>query len=174
MSAVSAPEGIGLTRARDVAVVAVVAAVLGYLLVRFNYNRMPRLPQFAGLAPAVLGVGEAVYGYVLRQRLRRSADRRTHGSQVGPTSAGDWSDRVEPVPALTAARALMAAKATALAGAALAGLWIGVLLHVLPNWSVVAAAQADGIAALIGVAGSAVMVAGALFLERCCRTPDAS
>lgn len=163
----------GLTRARDIAVVAVVAAVLSYLLVRFNYHRMPRLPQFAGLAAAVLGVAEAGYGYVLRQRLRRSADRRPGGPSAGAASTG-WSDRVDPVPALTAARALMAAKATALAGAALAGLWVGVLLYVLPSWSIVAAAQSDGVASLIGIAGSAVMVAGALFLERCCRTPDAS
>ena len=169
----SEPEGgIGLTRARDLVAVGLVAAVLSYLLVRLNYGRMPGLPRFAGLAPAVLGIGEGVYGYLLRQRLRRWADRPRDGGagSLGPSGTG--RNPVEPVPALTAARALMAAKATALAGAALAGLWLGLLLYVLPNWTVVAAAQSDGITGLIGVAGSAVMIAGALFLERCCRTPD--
>lgn len=165
------PAGIGLTRARDLVAVGVVAAVLSYLLVRFNYARMPGLPRFAGLGAAVLGIGEGVYGYLLRQRLRRWADRPRDGGAGSPVSGGSGADRIEPVPALTAARALMAAKATALAGAALAGLWLGLLLYVLPNWSVVAAAQSDGVTGLIGIAGSAVMIAGALFLERCCRTP---
>lgn len=168
----SAPEGIGLTRARDLVAVGLVAAVLSYLLVRFNYGRMPGLPRFAGLAPAVLGVGEGVYGFLLRQRLRRWADRPRDGGTGSLRPGGGASDRIEPVPALTAARALMAAKATALAGAAVAGLWLGLLLYVLPNWSVVAAAQSDGITGLIGLAGAGVMIAGALFLERCCRTPD--
>ena len=47
----------------------------------------------------------------------------------------------KPVPPLTAARAVMAAKATSLAGAAVAGLWVGLLLYVLPSWSELAAAQ---------------------------------
>lgn len=170
MSGDDAPPGLGLTRVRDLVAVFAVAGVLAYLLVRFNYNRMPRLPRFAGLAAAVLGIAEAGYGHVLRQRLRRSTDVPVADVRPG----GDRRRDPEPVPALTAARALMAAKATALAGAALAGLWMGVLVYVLPNWSVVAAAQADGIAALIGIAGSAVMVGGALYLERCCRTPDPS
>jgi len=66
----------------------------------------------------------------------------------------------------------MAAKASSLAGAAVAGLWAGVLLYVLPSWSSVLAAQADGITAVIGLVGALIMVGGALFLEYCCRAPS--
>jgi hypothetical protein len=59
-----------------------------------------------------------------------------------------------------------------LAGAALAGLWVGLLLYVLPSWSEVAAAQSDGITAIIGLIGAVIMICGALFLESCCRAPD--
>jgi hypothetical protein len=75
------------------------------------------------------------------------------------------------VPPFTAARAVMAAKATSLAGAAVAGLWIGLLLYVVPSWSTVAAAQADGISGIIGLVGALVMIGGALYLEHCCRAP---
>jgi len=46
------------------------------------------------------------------------------------------------------------------------------LLYVLPSWSSVLAAQADGITAVIGLVGAVIMVGGALFLEYCCRAPS--
>jgi len=156
----------GFTRPRDLLVVAIVAVVLGYLLVRLSYQRIPPLPRFAGVAAALLGIGEAIAGYGIRSRIRpRSGyQQREQAGAGGPAR--------KPVPPLTAARAVMAAKATSLAGAAVAGLWIGLLLYVLPSWSEVAAAQSDGITAIIGLVGAAIMTGGALFLEYCCRAPD--
>ena len=53
----------GFTRPRDLIVVAVVAALLAYLLVRLSYQRIPPLPRFAGLAAAyVLFLGFAFHG----------------------------------------------------------------------------------------------------------------
>lgn len=150
---------LGLTRWRDIAVVCLVAAVLGYLLVRLSYARIPPLPRLAGLLAALVGVGEAVAGLGLRRRIR--PPEQTAGAPAR-----------RPVEPLTAARAVMVAKATALAGSALAGLWLGLLGYVLPSWSEFAAAQADGITGLVGLAGATVMVAGALFLERSCLVPD--
>lgn len=149
----------GFTRPRDLLAVALVATVLAYLVVRLNYQRMPPLPRLAGLAAAVVGIGEAVFGYGLRNRIRPK-ERANAG---GPTR--------KPVPPLTAARAVMAAKATSLAGAAVGGLWIGLLLYVVPSWSVLDAARADGITGIIGLAGALVMTGGALYLEDCCRAP---
>lgn len=149
----------GFTRARDLLVVGVVAAVLAYVVVRLSYQRIPPLPRFAGLAAALVGIGEAVAGFGLRRRIQPPL-RLTAGV---PTR--------KPVPPLTAARAVMAAKATSLAGAAVAGLWVGLLLYVLPSWSAVAAARADGITAIVGLAGAGVMIGGALYLEYCCRAP---
>lgn len=150
----------GFTRPRDLLAVAVAAAVLAYVIVRLNYGRMPPLPRFAGLAAALVGIGEAVGGFGLRSRIRP----RERANSAGSTR--------KPVPPLTAARAVMAAKATSLAGAAVAGLWVGLLAYVLPSWSVLVAAQMDSITGIIGLVGSVIMIGGALFLEYCCRAPD--
>lgn len=149
----------GFTRPRDLLVVGAVAAVLAYLVVRLNYQRMPPLPRLAGLAAAAIGIGEAVFGHGLRGRIRP----RERANAAGATR--------KPVPPLTAARAVMAAKATSLAGAAVAGLWIGLLVYVVPSWTVLEAARADGITGIIGLVGAVIMIGGGLFLEGCCRAP---
>lgn len=148
----------GLTRWRDIAVVCLVAAVAGYLLVRVSYSRMPPLPRLAGLLAALVGIGEAVAGFGLRRRIRPREE----------VARGPARRPLEP---LTAARAVTVAKATALAGAALAGLWLGLLGHVLPAWSDFGAAQADSITGLIGLVGAVIMIGGSLFLERSCLVP---
>jgi hypothetical protein len=156
----------GFTRPRDLLAVAAGAAVLGYLLVLLSYQRIPPLPRYAGVAAALLGIGEAVAGYGVRSRIRQrpSYSPRENAGSIGPVR--------KPLRPLTAARAVMAAKATSLAGAAVAGLWLGLLVYVLPSWSEVAAAQSDGITALIGLVGAVIMTGGALVLEYCCRAPD--
>lgn len=150
----------GPTRVRDLLAVALVAAVAGYALTRLNYNRMPALPRLAGLAAALIGIGEAIAGFGLRSRIRQGG-RDEPGRPARP-----------PVPPLTAARALMAGKASALAGAALAGLWLGVAVYVTPYAATVLAAGDDTLSAVIGLGSALLMVAGALFLERCCRAPE--
>ncbi|MTD14534.1 DUF3180 family protein [Nakamurella sp. YIM 132087] len=147
----------GFTRTRDLLAVGLVAAIAGFLLVSLAYSSIPPLPRLAGAAPALLGVAEAIAGAGLRSRIRA---RREGGVAERP-----------PVPPLTAARAMMTAKATSLAGAALAGLWIGLLLYVVPKASTVDAAADDTATGAIGLVGSLVMIGGALFLEHCCRTP---
>jgi hypothetical protein len=77
-----------------------------------------------------------------------------------------------PVDALSAARAVALAKASALAGALVGGAWCGVLAYVLPRRTQVAAAASDTVAAVVGIVGAVVLVAAALGLEWCCRTPD--
>jgi Protein of unknown function (DUF3180) len=150
----------GITRPQDLLAVGLVAAVVGYALVRLNYQRMPPLPRFAGVAAAILGIGEAIAGRGLRSRIRPQEHPR------GPARTRT------PVPPLTAARAVMAAKATALGGAALAGLWAGLLVYVLPSWTLLPAARSDGVTGIIGLVGALIMMGGALYLEYCCRAPD--
>lgn len=161
--------GVTFTRGRDLVAVGLVAAVAGFLLVLAGYSTLPPLPRLAGLVPALLGVGEAIVGYGFRARIQESAGaRRPDGS---PTGAVAGPTR-RPLPPLTAARALMAAKATSLAGSALLGLWVGLLAYVWPRSAQVLAAAADTPSALIGVAGALVMVGGGLYLEHCLRAPD--
>ncbi len=149
----------GPTRPRDLFAVALVAAIAAYVLVRLNYGSIPALPRFAGVAAAVLGIAEAVFGYGLRARIQANS---TPGSRASRP----------PVPPLTAARAVMTAKASALAGAALAGLWFGLLAYVLPDSGMISAARSDTATAVIGLCCAAVMLVGALYLEFCCRAPE--
>jgi hypothetical protein len=155
----------GPTRPRDLVAVALVAALLGYLLVRIDYGSIPPLPRLAGAAAAALGIAEAIFGNGLRTRIQ--AGGRTDGTR-GPTGGDGLRP---PVPPLTAARAVMAAKATSLAGAAFGGLWLGLLAYVLPSSGMVLAARSDAATAAVGLSGSVVMIAGALYLEFCCRAP---
>lgn len=141
------------TRPRDLLVAALVAAVLANLLVRLSYGSLPAIPALAGVTLGVLGVAEAIAGRSLRARIER---------RPGTT----------PVPPLVAARAVLVAKASALGGAIVAGAWAGLALHVLPRAADVVAAAGDSAGAVIGLVCALVLVGGALWLERCCRTPD--
>lgn len=141
------------TRVRDLLVVAVVVGLVANLLVRLSYGSLPDFPLFAGVTLGVLGLAEVGAGNVLRARIRRRPG-------------------TSPVQPLVAARAVLVAKASALSGAIMAGLWAGLLAHVLPRSAEVAAAASDSAAAAVGLLSSLVLVAGALWLEHCCRTPD--
>jgi hypothetical protein len=141
------------TKPRDLLAVALVTALLVNLVVRLSYGSLPALPRFAGVTFGVLGVAEFIAGNALRARIRRRPGTR-------------------PVQPLVAARAVLVAKASALAGAIMAGAWIGLLLHVLPMAGEVTAAAGDSITGGIGVACALGLVGGALWLEHCCRTPD--
>jgi len=141
------------TRPRDLLVAALVTAVLANLVVRLSYASLPGIPAFAGVTLGVLGIAEALTGNALRARIERRPDTM-------------------PVPPLVAARAVLVAKASSLGGAIVAGAWAGLLLHVLPRSGEIVAAAGDSVGAGIGLVCALVLVAGALWLERCCRTPD--
>jgi hypothetical protein len=140
------------THPRDLAALAVVAALVGALVVRQWYGSMPRLQWFVPLSLGVLAVAETISGFQLRARIRRRPG-------------------LEPVDPLVAARQLALAKASALVGAVMLGVWAGLLLYLLPRLSTLAAAGADAATAWVGIGCSALLVGGALWLEYCCRTP---
>jgi hypothetical protein len=140
------------TRARDLVTAGLVTAVVAYLLVRVLYGQLPPLPTFAGVTLLVLAIVEAVLGFSLRTRIRSPrADR--------------------PVQPLTAARAVALAKASSLLGAIMAGAWLGLLGYVLPRGAEITAAADDLPSTVVGVICSALLIAAALWLEWCCRTP---
>jgi hypothetical protein len=141
------------TRPRDLFAVAVITALAINLLVRLSYGSLPPLPLLGGATLGVLGIAEAVGGSMLRARIRRRP-----GTQ--------------PVQPLVAARAVLLAKASSLAGAIMAGVWAGVLGYVLPRAGDITAAGSDSVAAVVGLVCALGLVAGALWLEHCCRTPD--
>ena len=138
------------TRARDLVLTGLVAAVLVYLLVRVLYGQMPPLPTFAGVTLLVLAGIEGWLGYSLRSRIRNP------------------EKELQPI---TAARAVALAKASSVLGAIMFGTWLAILAYVLPRRAELAAAAADFRSTVVGVICSAVLIAAALWLEWCCRTP---
>ena len=138
------------TRARDLVLTGLVSTALVYLLVRVLYGQMPQLPTFAGVTLLVLGAIEAWLGIWLRSRIR------------------DPHRELQP---LTAARAVALAKASSVLGAIMFGAWLGVLGYVLPRRAEITAAAADFRSAVVGVTCAALLIAAALWLEWCCKTP---
>lgn len=142
-----------LTRPRDLLAIALVVAVVTNLLVRLTYASLPGFPLFGGVTLGVLGVAEAIGGRALRARIRR---------EPGTT----------PVQPLVAARALLLAKASSVAGAVVAGAWTGLLVYTAPQSAAISAAASDTAAAAVGLVCALALVGGALWLEQCLRRPD--
>jgi uncharacterized protein DUF3180 len=138
------------TRVRDLVLAGLVTAALVYLLVRVFYGQMPPLPTFAGVTLLVLAVIEGWLGAWLRSRIR---------------------DRHKELQPLTAARAVALAKASSILGAIMLGAWLGILGYVLPRRVEITAAADDLPSTVVGVICSAFLIAAALWLEWCCRTP---
>jgi len=150
----SEPRGsVNPTRVRDLLAIAVVAGVFGWLAVRAWYGDLPKLHWFVPLSLALLAFVELVTGTQLRARIRRKPG-------------------TVPVPPLAAARALALAKASAIVGAAMTGLWSGLLFYTVPKLDYLAAAGNDTRTGVIGVGAALALVGGALWLEFCCRTPQ--
>ncbi|MGH3932682.1 MAG: DUF3180 domain-containing protein [Pseudonocardiaceae bacterium] len=141
------------TRARDLVGAGAVAAVLVNLLFRLSYGDLPPLPPLAGTTLLAVAVVEVVLGVTLRARIQRRPGAR-------------------PVQALTAAKAVVLAKASSMAGSITTGAWVGVLFHVLPQRDRVPDAASDTVTALVGMFCAGALVAAGLWLEHCCRTPD--
>jgi len=141
------------TRFRDLVAVALVAGLLTAIVLKLVYADLPTLPRLAGVTFGVLAIVEAILAWQLRNRIAGKPGAR-------------------PVQPLTAARAVALAKASSLVGALMFGVWVAVLLTVLPLAAVVSAAAEDRTTGLIGLVASAGLVAAALWLENCCKTPD--
>jgi hypothetical protein len=146
------------TRARDLAAAGAVALVAVHLLVRVAYGSLPQLPTLAGVTLLVLAIVEAVLGTSIRDRIKRKFEGRP--------------DDGRPLQPLAVARAVALAKASSLLGAIMLGAWLGILAYVLPRRDEFDAAAHDTTSTIVGVICSALLIAGALWLEYCCRAPD--
>ncbi|MBO0840992.1 MAG: DUF3180 domain-containing protein [Sciscionella sp.] len=142
-----------LTKPRDLAIAAVVAAVLAYLLLTTSYDKLLHLPTLAGLTLLVVAVIDGLLALALRQRL-----------------AGKPGTR--PVPPLTAVRVVALAKASSMLGALMLGAWIGELIFVLPRRAEIVAAASDTPSGVVGVICAALLIAAGLWLEYCCKAPE--
>jgi len=140
------------TKPRDLALIGLFVAALGWLLVRQYYGDLPPLRWYLPLSFAALGVAELIGARTLRSRIR-------------------GSEGLTPGDALGAAGALALAKASAVAASGFLGLWLGLLAYTVPNVDFLAAVGNDTVTGVIGVTSSGLLVAAALVLEDACRTP---
>jgi hypothetical protein len=141
------------TKAKDLVLTGVVAAVVVTFVLVVGYDSLPPLPTFAGATLLLIAVGEVAAAFTLRPRIARKPG-------------------ADPVHPLTAARLVALAKASSLLGAIMAGAWVAVLAYVLPRRAEMTAAAGDTPSAVIGLVSAAALIAAALWLEHCCRAPD--
>jgi len=149
------------TRVSTLAAIVVLAAALTWGLLKAVYNSLPPLPWTGVPALLVVAVFEAGAGRDLRRRIasRRSA-----------MSGAPRADGLKPADPLVVSRMLVLARATALAGALVAGLALGFVgyLSGMLNDSI---PSHDVINAALTCAAAVVMTGAALYLEFCCRVP---
>lgn len=133
-----------------------IATVASWILVRVFYGQLPPIPIYAGASLYPVAVIEAIAAFMIRSRINNH-------------EIGDGPRQLHPI---TAAKAVALAKASALVGAAAAGVWLGFLLFVLPQRSILRAAVSDSPGVVVGLVAGVVLVAAALWLEHCCKTPE--
>jgi hypothetical protein len=162
-------------RRRDLVVLAAGLAVAAWLLVRATYGGLPALEWWLPAPLAVLALAEALGARTLRARLAALRDARAgRGSDGTAAKASRPPAQVRPVEPMLVARLAVLAQASAWVGAAFAGLWAGVLLHVAPQVGELQAAGPDTVTAVIGILSSVALVVAALTLESACRVPPAT
>ena len=139
------------TRIRTLALLALVAAAVGFTVATAAYGNVPSLPSYTPLTTAIIGIFEL--------GLARVVWLKVHGRSRGPL--------MHP---LQIARAAVLAKASAAGGALVLGLYAGFL-----GWTAthleLSAASKDSLIAALAVGACLLLVVGALALERACRRP---
>jgi len=141
------------TRTSTLAIVAVICAVACWLLLRAVYERLPLLPWTGVPALLVTALVEAWTGRDLRARI---AGRRG----------------LKPAAPLFVSRMVALAKASSLAAAVIAGLAMGFVIYLSGSLDETVPRQ-DAVTATVTFAAAVVLACAALYLEYCCRVPNA-
>ena len=141
------------TRVTTLVVVAVVCALLTWLLLRSVYQHLPPLPWTSVPALLVAALAEAWTGLDLRARI---AGRRG----------------LKPAAPLFVSRLVALAKASSLAAGIIAGIAAGFDIYLSGSLSASVPRQ-DALTAAVTFAAAVVLACAALFLEYCCRVPHA-
>ncbi|HLM87839.1 MAG TPA: DUF3180 domain-containing protein [Streptosporangiaceae bacterium] len=141
------------TRTSTLAIVGVLCAVLAWLLLHSVYEKLPPLPWTGVPALLVAAAAEAWTGRDLRTRI---AGRRG----------------LKPAAPLFVSRMVALAKASSLAASAIAGLAAGFIVYLSGSLNAPVPRQ-DALTAAITLAAAVVLACAALYLEYCCRVPDA-
>ena len=140
-----------LTRPGTLAGIFAICAIVGWLATRGTFTGLPLLPITSVPAFAALALAEAAIGRSVRNRL---TGRKT----------------AKPLAPIAIARLVALAKASSAAAAALGGLVGGYLIYVLREVDKSVPAR-DARVAGVTLAATLLLMAAALYLERCCRAP---
>jgi len=139
------------TRVRTLLLIGVLAAAVSWALLHVIYSKLPPLTWTGVPALLIAAAAEAWIGRDLRARIN------------GRPGA-------KPAPPLFVARMVALAKASAYAGALLAGVSAGFMIY-LSGMLDATTPRNDMITASVSFGSSLVLLAAALFLEFCCRVP---
>lgn len=139
------------TRSRSLLLAGVACAVITWAVLTAVYSKLPPL-SWTGVPALLIAAGlEAWTGRDLKARITGRPGYK-------------------PAPPLFVARIVALAKASALAGAVLAGVSLGFIVCLLGMLQA-ATPRTDMITAGVAFASSLVLLAAALYLENCCRVP---
>jgi Protein of unknown function (DUF3180) len=137
----------------SLAAVTACCAALAWLVIRLAYSSFPPLPWTGVPALLLLAIAEACSGRNLRARI----NGRRPGSK--------------PLVPIAVARMAVLAKASALVAAIFGGISAGFLVY-LGGLFAKPAPRGDAITTGATLVCAVVLAAAALYLERCCRTPE--
>ncbi len=139
------------TRVRTVAIVAALCAAVTWSVVGLFYRALPPLPWNGIPTLIIVAVVEAYSGWLLRARIRKRPGTK-------------------PVEVLAVARMAVLAKASVYAAAVIGGVAAGFCLYVAGSLNK-AIPRHDALASVGTFAAAVVLMAGAWYLEYCCRVP---
>jgi hypothetical protein len=162
------------TRVSTLVVITVVCAVLGWLLLRGLYAKLPPLPWTGVPALLIAAFAEAWTGRDLKARIAGRGARRGSGQGAGGGSgqgAGRAGRDLKPPAPLFVSRMVALAKASSLAAAIIAGFTAGFDIYLSGSLSASVPRQ-DALTAVITFAAAVVLACAALYLENCCRVPE--
>lgn len=141
------------TRWQTLLVLGVIAGILAHFALLLTYDSLPPLPLLAGATLLVLALAEFAFSFVVRARVSGRSG-------------------VRPLPSVTGLRAVALAKASSVLGALMAGFWIAVAVYVLPRREHLTVGSGDLRSSVVGLVSAAALIAAALWLEFCLRTPQ--
>jgi Protein of unknown function (DUF3180) len=141
------------TRTSTLAVVAVLCAAATWPLLHLVYEKLPPVPWTGVPALLIAALAEAWTGRDLKARI---AGRRG----------------LKPAAPLFVSRMVALAKASSLAAAAIAGISAGSVIYLSGSLNTPTPRQ-DAVTSAVTLAAAVVLACAALYLEHCCRVPNA-
>jgi Protein of unknown function (DUF3180) len=140
------------TRPWTLLAVAAVCAVAAWLVVRASFSDLPTLSWTGAPALVLLAAAEALSGRNLRAKIMGRRDGK-------------------PLAPIAVARMAALAKASSLGGAAFGGLAAGFFAYTA-GFLNLTVPRSDAINSGVTAVAAGILVAAALYLERCCRAPS--